>query len=111
MAGLLHARLILSPHASARIRRIRGDAAAALPGVAGVFSGADLGEIHAPGPDLPLARDRVFYAGQPVVAVVAETEAQAADGAALVEIDYEVLPAAIDMFGAMQEDAPLVLEQ
>jgi CO/xanthine dehydrogenase Mo-binding subunit len=111
MAGLLHGRLILSPHASARIRSIRSDSAAALPGVAGVFSGADLGQIHAPGPDLPLARDRVFYAGQPVVAVVAETEAQAADAAALVEIDYEMLPAAIDMFQAMQEDAPRVLEQ
>jgi CO/xanthine dehydrogenase Mo-binding subunit len=59
---------------------------------------------------MPLAADRVFYAGQPVVAIIAESEAAAQDAAALVEIVYEELQPAVEPVGATRDDAPLVLE-
>src|SRR5712691_2811313 len=54
--------------------------------------------------------DRVFYAGQPVAAVIAESESAAADAAALVEVDFEPLPFAADAERAMRDEAPMVLE-
>ena len=82
-----------------------------MPGVRFVLTAADLGEIDAAGPDLPLAGGRVFYAGQPVAAVLADTEAAAADGAALVEVEYEPLPTVADVFSAMADSAPQVLPE
>src|SRR5206468_2316784 len=87
LAGLLHVRLVLSHAASARIGRIDTSAAKAALGVVDVVTGADLPELEVAGPELPLAVDRVFFAGQPVVAVVAESEAAAIDAASLVEGD------------------------
>jgi CO/xanthine dehydrogenase Mo-binding subunit len=110
IGALTHARLVLSPHPHARIRGVDLSAAASAPGVLAAVSGRDLPELDVPGPDLPLARDRVFYAGQPVAVVVAETEAAAADAAALVDVDYEPLPAILDAFEAMREGAISVLE-
>ncbi len=94
---------------AARIRGIDTAAASASPGVVRVFTGADL-ESTASGPDRPLAVDRVFYAGQAVAAVVAETEAAAADAAAVVYADLEPIPAVTDAGAAMKEGAPVVLE-
>src|SRR5438105_6825503 len=94
--GLAHARLLLSPHAAARIVRVDLSASSRAPGVLAVVSSGDLPEVRASGPERPLADGRVHYSGQPVVAVVAETEAQAADALALVEVDYEPLPAVVD---------------
>src|SRR5258708_19731917 len=74
LAGLLHVLLVLSHAPSARIRRIETGAARAVPGVVDVVTGADLPGVERAGPDLPLAVDRVFYAGQPVVPVIAESE-------------------------------------
>jgi CO/xanthine dehydrogenase Mo-binding subunit len=105
-----HARLVLSPHPAARISAIHAAAARQVPGVIAVISGADLPELKGiPGADLPLARDRVFFAGQPVVAVVGETEAAATDGAALVQVDFEPLPAVFEPLEAISEGAPRVL--
>ncbi|MEP7104788.1 MAG: molybdopterin cofactor-binding domain-containing protein, partial [Chloroflexota bacterium] len=110
IAGVTHARLVLSPHPAARITGVRLDAARAVPGVVAAFSGADLPPMPGvPGADLPLARERVFFAGQPVAAVVAEAEAAATDAAALVEIDFEPLPAVFDPLAAVAEGAPRVL--
>ncbi|HXM55253.1 MAG TPA: xanthine dehydrogenase family protein molybdopterin-binding subunit [Candidatus Dormibacteraeota bacterium] len=111
MPGLAHARLLLSPMPAGRIARVDLDAARSAPGVLAAVSGADLPELALPGPELPLARDRVFYAGQPVVAVVAETEAQAADAIELVHVEYEPLPTAIDPLDAISESAPTVLDR
>ena len=108
---LLHARLVLSPHASAHILSIDSKEALAVPGVALVLTAGDLQPVDAAGPDQPLATDRVFYAGQPVAAVLAESESAAADGASRVIVDYEEIPAVTDPFAAMQESAPLVLEE
>jgi CO/xanthine dehydrogenase Mo-binding subunit len=111
LPGMVHARLVLSPHAHARILSIETKAAATLPGVLGVFTGRDLG-IAKPDPTSrsksPLAIDRVVFTGHPVVAVVAETPSIAEDAAALVEVEYDVQPAAVDALDAMRKDAPRV---
>jgi CO/xanthine dehydrogenase Mo-binding subunit len=109
--GLLHAKLVLSSYPSARITDIDRTAALAVRGVVAVLTNADLEEVDVAGPDQPLARDKVYYVGQPVAAVIGRTEAAAADGAALVVVDYEELPAVTDPFEAMKEEAPRVLEE
>jgi CO/xanthine dehydrogenase Mo-binding subunit len=107
--GLVHARLLLSPHAAARIVRVNLDAARRAPGVLAAVSGADLPDLGLAAPDRPLAADHVSFAGQPVAAVVAETEAQAADAVELIDVEYEPLPAALDPIDAMARHAPEVL--
>ena len=111
LPGLAHARLLLSPHASARIAGVSLEAARRSPGVLAVLAGADLPDLGLAGPDRPLATDHVSFAGQPVAAVVAETEAQAADAIELIEVEYEPLPAALDPIDAMAKDAPAVLDR
>jgi CO/xanthine dehydrogenase Mo-binding subunit len=108
--GLAHARLLLSPLPAARILRVDLEAARRAPGVLAAVSGDDLPDLELSGPDRPLAHERVFFSGQPVVAVVAETEAQAADAIELVEVEYEELPPALDPLEAMAADAPVVLD-
>ncbi len=107
--GLLHARPVLAGEPHARIRGIDGSAALALPGVVAVLSAGDL-PITASGTDRtsePLARDEVVFSGQPVALVVAESEAAAEDGAEAVLVDYEPLPAVVDVEAAMEVGAPL----
>src|ERR1041384_2632610 len=94
LPGMLHARLVVSPHANARIVKIDGSAAEALPGVIGVFTAAKLPIKSKPGGDrnrAPLAVDRVVFNGHPIAAVVAETEAIAEDAAQLVQVEYDEL--------------------
>ena len=110
LPGLLHVQLVLSHLPSARIRSIEVAAARSAPGVVAVVVGADLPEVEASGPDKPLAVERVFYAGQPVAAVIAETEAAAWDATLLIEVDYEPLQVVAGPDGAMLKDAPEVLE-
>jgi len=109
LAGLMHVQLVISPFPAARIKGIDTRAAAAAPGVVRVFTGADL-KSSAAGPERPLAADRVFYAGQPVAAVVAVSEAAAADAAAMVDVDFEPLPALVDAEAATRPGAPQVLD-
>jgi aerobic carbon-monoxide dehydrogenase large subunit len=131
LLGQLHAVVVRSPHAHARIRNVDATAALAAPGVRLVLTAADIeGEVIRPipsysrtppfdirGPDgatapdaeqFPLAGETARHAGQPVVFVVAETLAQAEDAADLVRIDYEPRPAAIDIEQALAPEAPLV---
>src|SRR5262245_38573752 len=79
---ILHARLVLSSEAHARITGIDAEAARAVPGVVAVLTAADLPvSPDAPGrAGEPLAREEVVFAGQPVAMAVAEEEAAAADG-------------------------------
>jgi CO/xanthine dehydrogenase Mo-binding subunit len=114
LPGLAHVRLVLSPHAHARIVRVDGKAAAAMPGVLGVFTAADLGLAKtdpAARTTCPLAADRVLFVGHPVVAVVAESEALAEDAAGVVEVAYEPLPPAVDVEAASRPEAPRVRQQ
>ncbi len=106
---LAHAALVLSTHAAGRITGIDRAPAQEVPGVLAIVTGDDLREAHGTGPDLPLARERVYYSGQPVVAVVAETPQAAADAASLIAVDYEPLPALTDPFEAMRDGAAEVL--
>ena len=111
--GTLHARLVLSHHAHARIVKVDARAAEALAGVVGVFTGRDLPlgkQDPADRNRCPLALDDVRFVGHPVAAVVAESEAVAEDAAALVVVEYEVLPAAVDALDAMRPEAPVVRE-
>ena len=113
LPGMLHARLVLSPHASAVIGTVDTAAAERLPGVVAVYTAADLclhGDESGARRLNFLARDRVVFDGQPVAVVLAETEAQAADGAAAVEIGYEPQPAVADPIHGMSPDAPQVRE-
>src|SRR5450759_997748 len=110
MPGLAHVQLVLSHLPSARIRGIETGAALASPGVLAIVAGEDLPDVEAAGPDKPLTLERIFYAGQPVVAVIAESEAAASDAAALVEVDLEALPSVSDPEQAMRSGAPEVLE-
>src|SRR6516225_10521204 len=120
----LHAYILRSPHAHARITGVDTAAAAAAPGVAAIYTGKDMAadgvgglpcgwQIHskdgspmAEPPHPVLAVDRVRYVGDPVAVVVAESLAQARDAAELVNVDYAEHPAAIDPVAALQTGAP-----
>src|SRR5215469_6732720 len=119
LTGMLHAEFVRSPYANANIRSINTEAAKRLPGVIGVFTGADVNEKAGtipcasplPGGKSPvhtvLASARVYFVGHPVAVVVAKTRAIARDALELVEIDYEALPAVTDAEKALEKDSPL----
>jgi carbon-monoxide dehydrogenase large subunit len=122
MPGMHHACIVRSPHAAARIRGINTAAALERPGVAAVFTGADVKDLGAVPcaaslPDLRvphhhlLAQDRVYYVGHPVAVVVATDRYIAGDAADLVEVDYEPLPAVADPEKAIAAGAPAVHPQ
>lgn len=108
LPGMLHAAITRSvmPHAS--IRSIDTTAAAACPGVVGVYTSEDVSDVlfgHGCR-DMPiLARGRVRFVGERVAAVVAETRRAAERGAALVNVDYEELPATFDPVEALDPAA------
>ena len=109
LAGLLHARLVLSADAHARITGIDKESALAIDGVVAVLGAGDL-PLVAGGNDRtaePLARSEVVYAGQPVAIVVAESAAVAEDGAEAVLVEYEPLPPVVDLEEAVAPGAPL----
>lgn len=116
--GMVYARLLRSPHPHARILAIDTSDAEALEGVVGVFSGANLGGDFCKEikwglyfNDRPIiAKEVVRYVGEPVVAVLAVSEAVAEDAIELIHIDYELLPAVTEMKAAAQSDAPLIHE-
>lgn len=111
IAGMLYAHLILSPHAHAKIVSVDKSQAEALPGVVAVLTANDLitkDRTIASRTSAILAKGYVLWCGQPVVAVVAESEASARDAAEHVMIEYEVLPAVVDIEEAMKPEAPII---
>ncbi|PYM19583.1 MAG: xanthine dehydrogenase [Candidatus Rokuibacteriota bacterium] len=111
--GLLHAKLLRSRHAHARIVGIDTTRAKALPGVRAVLTARDIPELKHKAPTRAhavLAIDRVVFAGQPVAAVAADEAAIAEEALDLIEVQYEVLPAAVDPLKSMQPGAPPVAE-
>ncbi len=120
--GMLHCVFVRSPHGHARITGIHTEAARQAPGVAAVITADDLtgvGSVPCAGalPDLKvpahpaLARGRVRYVGEPVVAVIAEDAYLARDAADLVEVDYDPLPPVVDTEKALEKGSPLVHEE
>jgi CO/xanthine dehydrogenase Mo-binding subunit len=106
--GLLHARLVLSPYAHARIVAIDSAAAEATPGVVAVFTGKTLPIANANSgsrAQTPLALEEVYWCGHPVAVVVAKSEEAALDGAMAVEVDYDPLPVVIDPVAALKPGA------
>lgn len=119
--GTLQAAVLRSPIAHATINRIDISAALDLDGVIAVWTWEDLGHVFRPSPmsvphealthprtQYPLARDTVNYVGEPVVFVVARDRYIAEDACDLVEVDYEPLPAVVDLEVAVTEGATLV---
>ena len=124
LPDMLHAAVVRSVHAHARIRSIDVVDALELDGVVEVLTGADLaGKL----PDLPirpmgdrsvdefnppehpvLAQDKVCYVGQPVAVVVAKNSYVARDGAELVAVDYEPLTPVVNPVDAANEDVPVI---
>ncbi|CAA9553156.1 MAG: Xanthine dehydrogenase, molybdenum binding subunit [uncultured Thermomicrobiales bacterium] len=109
LAGLLHARPVLSTHAHARLVGVQSEAARAVPGVVTILTAADLPFAQGGPPRAAesLAREEIVYAGQPVALVLAESEGAAAEAAALVEVQYEDLPVVLDLVAAMDPGSPL----
>lgn len=108
MTGLLHARIVPSLYAHARILRIDATAALDVPGVVAVLTAADLPIAARDNMRMyePLARDEALFAGQPVALVVAETETAAADAVQLVTVEVERLPVVADVEAAMLPGSP-----
>jgi CO/xanthine dehydrogenase Mo-binding subunit len=106
--GLLHARLVLAHEAHALVAGIATDVARARPGVRSILTAPDLPLVAAGRGRMyePLAREEVVYAGQPVVLVVADSEAAAEDAAELVELELEPLEPVIDLELAARPGAP-----
>jgi carbon-monoxide dehydrogenase large subunit len=122
LPGLLHMAVLRSPMAHAKILSVDVSAALELPGVIAAFSGADLADVMGTSlpcawpvtPDTvmpahtPLAIDEVRYVGDGVAVVVARSRYAAADALEAIAVDYEQLPAVVDMEEALQDGAPLV---
>ena len=114
MPGQLVARVLRSPHAHARIKRIDASRAEALRGVKAVVTAADLPDLTNGNAatyhilDNCMAREKALYDGHAVAAVAAIDAAVAREALKLIEIDYEILPHVVDVDAAMQADAPII---
>src|SRR5579863_655525 len=121
LPGMLHAAVLRSPYARARITHIDASAARGLAGVHLVLTANDLGNLLEPSPllvphhaltqprtQLPLALDEVRYVGEAVAFVVADSRYVAEDALELIDVDYEPLPVVHSLEVAAAENAPLV---
>lgn len=122
LPGLLHAVVLRSLHAHAVIRSIDVSAASRLPGIVAVFTAADIQELAVQIPTRTntgadefnppkhplLASDKVCYVGQAVAVVIADDPYIAADALEQILVDYEVLPAVIDPYEAMEDGASII---
>ena len=114
LEGMLHGDFVRSPYAHARIKSINTDAAMALDGVLAVLTAKDLEPLGlhwmptlAGDKQMVLADGKVLFQGQEVAYVVAKDRYIAADGAELVEVEYEELPVLVDPFEALKSDVVL----
>lgn len=111
---MVHAAILRSPHAHARIQRIDASKAKVMPGVVSVFTLKDIGELDATVPirmyKIPglekylqpsLAHDMVRYVGEPVAVVVADSRYLAEDALDAIEVDYEILPEVMEVADAL----------
>ena len=129
VARCAHAVIVRSTHAHARLVRVHLERARRDPSVVACFAFADLADVLGPlpsaglpppalearvrfqtrtAPQLPLAADRVRYAGEPVAVVVAESRAAAEDARELVDVEYDPLPVVVDAERALEAGTPLI---
>jgi len=124
LAGMLHAVILRSPHAHARILKVNAEAAFRAPGVVAAFTPQELKEKTKPfrpgrysaGLARPIqeyagAIDKVRYVGEPVAAVAARTRAEAEDALELIEVEYESLTPVIETADALRPESPPIFEE
>ena len=123
MPGMIWGKVLRSPHPHARIKSIDTSKAEKLPGVKAVVTARDIvdftiekGAVMLGIQDMRwmcrnvMAREKALFPGHPIAAVAATTEAIAAKACELIEVDYEVLPFAIEIDDAIKPDAPILHE-
>ena len=128
LPNMLHAAFVRSPYAHARITNIDVSQALQREGVVAIYTANDLGDYWKPGPllvspppvkdivfnektQVPLARDKVKFAGEPIVMILAESRYIAEDALADIQIDYESLEAVVDMEKALRAETPIIHEE
>ena len=125
LLGMLHMAVLRSPYGHARINSINTDAARNHPGVVAVYTAEDLkGAVSSVpvavplnkiaegmGVRGPLAEGKVRFYGDPIAVVIADDRYTARDARDMIEVDYEPLPAVVDVEKAMQPDSPLLYEE
>ena len=124
LPGMLYGAMLRSPHAHARILSIDTSNAEAYPGVRAVVTAKDLPDVESKIADLGegtinlrhqsnniLAKDKVLYFGHAIAGVAAISRYAAEQAAALIEVDYEVLPPVLDVRTAMQADSTILLDE
>ncbi|HEX6270985.1 MAG TPA: xanthine dehydrogenase family protein molybdopterin-binding subunit, partial [Anaerolineales bacterium] len=128
LPNMLHAAFLRSPYAHARIHNIDVSQAYQREGVIAVYTAKDLGDYWKPGPllvspppvkdivfnektQVPLAKDKVKFAGEPIVMVLAESRYIAEDALSDIRVDYEPLQAVVDMEKALRADSPLIHDE
>ncbi|MGH3260953.1 MAG: xanthine dehydrogenase family protein molybdopterin-binding subunit, partial [Trebonia sp.] len=120
LPGMLHAAVLRSPYAHARIAGIDTSRALAVPGVHAVITGREAAELTDPMPDFGpnpaahtwrcLAAEKVRYVGEGVAVAIAESRYLAEDALDRIDVDYEPLEPVVDMLRALDADAALVHE-
>jgi CO/xanthine dehydrogenase Mo-binding subunit len=120
MPGMIWGKVLRSPHPHARIRSIDTSKAEAFPGVKAVVTANDIVDFPVDKPVIlgiqdmrwmcrnVMAREKALFHGHPVAAVAATTEAIAAEACEMIDVDYEVLPWAIEIEDAIKPDAPIL---
>jgi aerobic carbon-monoxide dehydrogenase large subunit len=128
LPNMLHVAFVRSPYAHANIKSIDVSHALERKGVVAVYTANDLGDYWKPGPllvspppvenivfnektQVPLAKDKVKFAGEPIVMVLAESRYIAEDALADIQIDYEPLAAVVDLEKALEPDSTLIHEE
>ena len=125
LTGLLHGKVLRSPHAHARIKGIDVSKALALSGVRAAVTSADMPEVSAEVADQSegapvnygfysrnvMAREKALYQGHAVAAVAATSPHIAEEALALIEVEYEVLKPVFSAVDAMKDDAPVLHER
>jgi CO/xanthine dehydrogenase Mo-binding subunit len=124
LPGTLHCKILRSPYAHARIKSIDTSAAESYPGVKGVVTHKDLPSLDSDeqvGGEVTLdavylrqflmAQDRVLFHGHPVAAVAATSPHIAEEALDLIKVDYEPLPAVVEIEDAIKDDAPIIHEE
>src|SRR5512140_417140 len=128
LPNMLHAAFLRSPYAHAKINSIDVSQALQREGVVAIYTADNLGDYWKPGPllvspppvegiifnektQVPLAKDKVKFAGEPVVMVLAESRYNAEDALADIQVDYEPLEAVVDLEKALVDGSPLIHEE